>query len=245
VALRRVALLALVLTFVAACGGGAPSSRASATPGSAATPSGAPGASAEPTSRGATVEPVPSDEPVESEEPVASEEPIPTEEPGATDEPVPSDEPVESPAASGGPEEPGAAAACTGSDDNRAFFEGIARRADWPVLCGVLPGGWFVSQGSYRLANGGKLLISYKGPGGATIALSQGAFCSSTDGCVPDGSELGGAALGSLDGTLYETADGFAIIAAPGENPSWLMTTKGLDQASAVAFAGALAEVGR
>jgi hypothetical protein len=139
----------------------------------------------------------------------------------------------------------GAAEACTGSDDNRAFFEGIARAADWTVLCGVLPGGWFVSQGSYRLANGGKLLIGYKGPGGATIALSQGAFCSSADGCVPDGSEVGAAALGPLDATLYQTADGFAIVAAPGENPSWLMTTTGLDRESAVGYAAALAEVGR
>ena len=140
---------------------------------------------------------------------------------------------------------PGAAATCTGSDDNRTFFEGIAGKADWPVLCGVLPSGWFVSQGSYRLASGGKLLVSYKGPGGATIALSQGAFCASADGCVPDGSTVGAAALGPLDGTLYQTADGFAIIAAPGENPSWLMTTKGLDQASTVAFAASLAEVRR
>ena len=52
-------------------------------------------------------------------------------------------------------------------------------------------------------------------------------------------------ALGPLDATLYQTADGFGIIAAPAENPSWLMTTKGLDRASAVAFAAALAEVGR
>ena len=163
--------------------------------------------------------------------------PTPTEE-----RPTPSEEPAESDEASG---EPGAAATCTGSDDNRAFFEGIARAADWPVLCGVLPAGWFVSQGSYRLANGGKLLISYKGPGGATIALSQGAFCGDDDGCVPDGSELGGAALGPLEATLYETADGFGIIAAPAENPSWLMTTEGLDRESAVSLAAALAEVGR
>ena len=61
---------------------------------------------------------------------------------------------------------------------------------------------------------------------------------------MPDGSEVGGAALGPLDATLYQTADGFGIIATPAENPSWLMTTKGLDQASAVALGAALAEVG-
>ena len=227
--LLRVALLALIVILAAGCGGSAPSSRATAAPASAATPTGASGESTEPTPA-STAELVPSDSPVETAEPPASEEPAATE------------EPAESDAASG---EPGAAATCTGSDDNRAFFEGIARAADWPVLCGVLPAGWFVSQGSYRLANGGKLLISYKGPGGATIALLQGAFCSDADGCVPDGSELGAAALGPLEATLYETADGFGIIAAPAENPSWLMTTEGLDRASAVALAAALAEVGR
>jgi hypothetical protein len=238
VPLLRVALLALIFALAAACGGSAPSSRAT----------GASAASAEPTPE-STAELVPSNGPVETDEPPATDEPLPTEEPAATDRPLATEEPAatdeeptESDAASG---EPGAAATCTGSDDNREFLEGIARAADWPVLCGVLPAGWFVSHGSYRLANGGKLLISYKGPGGATIALSQGAFCSDADGCVPDGSELGGAALGPLEATLHETADGFGIIAAPAENPSWLMTTQGLDRASAVALAAALAEVGR
>jgi hypothetical protein len=235
----RVALLALIVAFAAACGGSESSSGTTAGPESAATaatPTDAAGASAEPTTGEATAESVPTDEPFESDEPP------PSEDPEATEEPAESDEPGESEAPSGGP---GAADTCTGSDENREFFEDIARAADWPVLCGVLPGGWFVSQGSWRLANGGKLLISYKGPGGATIALSQGAFCSSADGCVPDGSDMGDTALGPLDATLYQTADGFAIIAAPGENPGWLMITRGLDQAPAVSFAAALAEVGR
>ena len=163
----------------------------------------------------ATAEPVPSDEPVETEEPAPTEEPTASEDPVATEEPARPCEPPDDAAAG----EPGAADACTGSDDNRTFFEGIARAADWPVLCGVLPAGWFVSEGSYRLANGGKLLISYKGPGGATIALSEGAFCRDDDGCVPDGSELGGAALGPLDATLYQTADGFAHHRRPRGEP--------------------------
>jgi hypothetical protein len=235
VPLLRVVLLALIVAVAASCGGGPPSSRATAAPESATTPADAPGGSAEPatseepTTGEATAEPVPSDEPVATEEPVATDEPTASEEPTASDAPVTA----------------GGADACTGSADNRTFLEGIARAADWPVLCGVLPGGWFVAQGSYRLANGGKLLISYKGPGGATIALSQGAFCTSADGCVPDGSEVGAAALGPLDATLYQTADGFAMVAAPGENPSWLMTTTGLDQASTVSLAAALVEVGK
>ena len=142
--------------------------------------------------------------------------------------------------------DPGAgAAACSGSPANREFFAGIAKRVEWPVLCGVLPKGWFVSEGSYRLANGGKLLVSYQGPGGATIALSEGAWCTAADGCVPAGSDLGASAMGPLDGRLYQTADGYAVLAAAGQNPSWLMATHGLDQATAVAHAAALAQVGR
>lgn len=123
---------------------------------------------------------------------------------------------------------------------------GFATAVDWPVLCAVLPKGWFVAQGSYRLANGGKLLMSYKGPSGARIALTEGAYClSDAHTCTPSGTDLGPAMLGPLAGTLFETADGFAIVVAPGENPGWLMTTKGLDQATATSRGAALAEVGR
>jgi hypothetical protein len=110
----------------------------------------------------------------------------------------------------------------------------------------VLPKGWFVSQGSYRLASGGKLLMGYKGPGGATISLSEGGFCTTPDGCVPAGTDIGSAALGPLAGTLVGLdGGGFAIVSGRGANPSWLMTTAGLDQATTVSLGAALAEVHR
>jgi hypothetical protein len=115
---------------------------------------------------------------------------------------------------------------------------------DWPVLCGVLPRAWFVDDGKYRLANGGWMRIGYKGPGGATLWLHQGAACATNGGCDPSGDELGAAALGPLGGTLFETGDGFAILVAPGENPSWYLATTGLDQATTVQLAARLAEVG-
>ncbi len=227
-------LIALV-TLLAACGGNTPSSGASLSPDASPQATGAPVASVDP---GATTDPE------------ATDEPLPTDEPAATDEPTPTDEPVESvdPGASDLPSaEPGAgAAACSGNASNREFFEGIARAVDWPVLCGVLPKGWFVSQGSYRLASGGKLVISYKGPGGASIALSEGAYClSDAAGCTPSGSAVGEAALGPLGGTLYKTTDGYAIVVAAGENPGWSMTTRGLAQATTVSLGAALAQVGR
>ncbi len=136
------------------------------------------------------------------------------------------------------------AAACSGSDANRSFFQAAANAVDWPVLCAVLPKGWFVSEGSYRKANGGKVLISYKGPGGATLSLSEGAFCSDDDGCVPAGGELGEAGLGNLGGTLVGLDDGgLAIVVDRGLSPSWLLVASGLDQPTVLALGDAMVEV--
>ena len=237
----RLVLLVTLVALVAACGGSAPSSGAGASEGASPQTSAAP---------------VTTDEPVESEDPGASagpeatDEPEPTEEPVATEDPEPTDDPAatDDPDASGTPsaEAGGGAEACSGNASNRDFFEDIARAVEWPVLCGVLPKGWFVSQGSYRLANGGKLIVSYKGPGGASITLSEGAYClTAAATCRPSGAELGEAALGPLGGTLYETTDGYAIVVSAGENPGWAMTTKGLTQETTVALGAALAQVGR
>ena len=113
------------------------------------------------------------------------------------------------------------------------------------MYCAVLPKGWILTGGSYRLANGGKLLVSYRGPGGATLTLSEGSFCTDGSGCVPSGTDTGSAAFGALSGTLVTTdAGGYAIVAARGSTPSWLMVTTGLDQATTVTLGAALARVG-
>ena len=94
-----------------------------------------------------------------------------------------------------------AAAACTGSDDNRDVLRGRRRPVDWTVVCAVLPKRWFVSTGSYRLAKGGKLLISLQGserrddrprrraPGARTPTAAS-----------RPGTDLGNAALGPMSG---------------------------------------------
>ena len=47
-----------------------------------------------------------------------------------------------------------------------------------------------------------------------------------------------------MPGTLVTTdAGGFAIVVARGQQPSWLLVTGGLDQATTVAFGAALARV--
>ena len=151
----------------------------------------------------------------------------PTKAPPATESPT---DATEAPSASGGSD---AAAACTGTDENRAFFANAAKAVDWTVVCAVLPNRWFVSAGSYRQAKGGRLTISYKGPHNATLSLSEGAWCTDPGGCAPDGTEVGPAALGPMQGTLFQLADGgFAIAVDQGEAVSWLLETQGLDQAS-------------
>jgi hypothetical protein len=231
----RIAGLALIAAAVsAACGGGVAVPRATVGPESAVPAATSSTQAPEATDVPASDAPAGSETPAETEAAPSSE---PT--PAATDEPSGTDEPAATGAATGG------ADACSGSTENREFFEGIARAVDWPVLCAVLPRGWFVSDGAYRLANGGRLTISYRGPAGATIGLSEGAFCAADDGCVPDGSVLDAAPLGPLDGALYQTSDGYAIIAAAGENPSWLLETRGLDRATTTALGASLAEVQR
>jgi hypothetical protein len=146
-----------------------------------------------------------------------------------------------SPGATDGP-----AGACSGNDKNRVFFADAASNVDWTVLCAVLPKGWYVSSGSYRLANGGKLVIGYKGPAGATIDLSEGAFCADASGCVPPGVDGGDVPLGPMTGTLVRiTAGGYAIVVDRGLNPSWQLLTHGLDQATSVALGAALAVVAK
>jgi hypothetical protein len=142
---------------------------------------------------------------------------------------------------------PDGAAACTGSDNNRAFFVNFARSIPWHVFCAVLPTGWFVSSGSNRLAGGGRLIISYKGPAGATVTLSEGSWCTDANGCIPSGSDSGSAPFGSLSGLVYDLSasggTGWAVVVDGGQAPSWMLETHGLDQPTTLALAAALVEV--
>lgn len=174
-------------------------------------------------------------------EPDASAAPTDTAAP--TEAPTPAPTPSESaptpePTASGGGT---GAAACTGTDENRAFFEAVAADVAWPVYCPALPARWFVDTGQYHLAGGGWMKIAYKGPGGARFELSEGAFCQDAGGCVPAGSDSGSAAFGNLSGTLVNADGGrFAVVVDRGSNPSWLAVGVGLDAATFKAFAANL-----
>jgi hypothetical protein len=171
----------------------------------------------------------------------------PTAEPG-TDVPSTPEPPVtEGPSPTLEPEPtedgPGDTAECTGTDENREFFAQFAEAVDWPVYCPALPSGWFVGTGQWRQADGPRLEISYRGPGGAGLLLQQGAYCPGDGDCVPPGEELGPTAFGAREGTLVETADGWAIVVDRGETPSWLLTLSGVSEAAARRIAADLLEV--
>lgn len=140
---------------------------------------------------------------------------------------------------------PEPAADCTGTDENRTFYGSVATAVDWTVYCPVLPSGWFVEQGQYRLASGGRLAITYRGPGGKRFTLDEGAWCKEASGCLPSGAVVGDASFGDLDGSLIATdAGSFAISADPGATVSWLLVGEGLDQATVRTFGAALIAVG-
>ncbi len=157
---------------------------------------------------------------------------------GAIDSPTP--DPTEG--ASAGPV--GAATDCTGTAENRTFYESVSAAVAWTVYCPVLPSGWYVEQGSYRLADGGRLVISYRGPGGAHITLSEGAWCTDGSGCAPSGTDAGTATFADRDGALFVDGPRYVIAVDPGSDLSWQLVSDGLDEATVRAFGSALIAVG-
>ncbi len=234
---RPLLALALALTLTA-CAGAAPSGGTARTP-PASPPSGGPAASLlEPTATATPTEAPGETGAAPTDEPVGAE-PSTSAEPGGSASPGESVRPSASPVETAGP-----ASACSGNPANRKFYSSVAAAVDWTLLCAVLPKGWFVSAGSYRAANGGKMVIGYKGPSGATIELSEGAFCADTDGCLPSGVDGDDAPLGPLTGTLVRlSAGGYAIVVDRGLNPSWQLVTHGLDEATTLAMGAALTVV--
>jgi hypothetical protein len=238
------ASLLLVALLVAACG-------SSTTPGATASPaasSAAPSAVASKpvASPAVTPEATAESQAPQSEAPTASAKPVATPSPSATatEAPSPSDTATPSDSASPSPSASAAAIACSPEGNNPNFWPGIASSVSWDVYCAVLPKGWHVDGGTYRLANGGWLAITYKGPSGAMIALCEGGPFPSNVPCAISGSDSGDASFGGQAGTLITTdAGGFAIAVDRGQKPTWLMITSGLDQATTLALGAALAPI--
>jgi len=185
--------------------------------------------------------------------PAASGEPQPTGEPTATGTVLPSGEATEAPTLEPTLEPaptpvpsgtPGGAAGCSGSDDNRAFFVAVAGAVAWDVYCAVLPAGWFVDAGEFRLAGGGRMTIAYKGPGGARLEVREGAYCAGVDGCIPAGPDAGTASFGDRPARLVDVGGVAWLVVAEGGDVNWEAKGTGMDPAVLAGFTAAFARVG-
>lgn len=128
----------------------------------------------------------------------------------------------------------GSATACSGTDENRDFYASMAAAVAWDVYCPVLPEGWFVDDGQYRLAGGGWMEISYDGPGEASLLLRQGMDCAEPDDCVPPGRDVGETALGGRSAALVAGDDGsWTAVADRGARPSWVLVLRGVAEPEA------------
>lgn len=216
------ALVLLVALTVVACNGAAD---VSIVPGDSASPS-AVGSESPGTSAGES----PSIEPVESTSPPPSDEP--------TDQPT--DEPSGSPGSEPTPTA-GGTGACLGSSDTRDFFASFAQSVSWPVYCAVMPKGWSVEKGTYRLKNGGRLTITYRRRAdSARVVLDEGTVCADTTPCVAPGTSLGTTPFGDRLADLSSTADGWAAVVDETENPAWLLTGDGVTEKDFRDFAAEL-----
>jgi len=126
-----------------------------------------------------------------------------------------------------------AAASCTGSADTKDFFTAIAEAVAWPVYCAVLPAGWSVEAGQYRLADGGRMVIAYRTRTGGHLELREGRWCTAgPTACSPHDTIVGAARFGDLDGQLETLGDALVLYASPGQPASWTATGLGLDEAT-------------
>ncbi|GIW19914.1 MAG: hypothetical protein KatS3mg065_0210 [Chloroflexota bacterium] len=211
---RRTLLVVLVAVplLVAACGATrSPDGSAPASPPVSGQPTREPSPAASPSSP-----------PVASPSDAASPAPTPS-------EPAPSESAPSLPVTPTPLPNPDPAAVCSGSDRNRDFYAAVAEAVDWDVYCPVLPSGWYVDRGTYRLASGGRLEIAYTGPAEARLEIREGAFCTEAGGCVPSGTDRGEAAFGDRTGTLIELdGGGWAIVVDRGARISWLAVGEGL-----------------
>ena len=218
--------LSMILTggllVLSGCGLGTPSSAPAISTAASLPPSSAP-SSEVPAS--AVVEPSPS----ASSGPTASDSGQPPSEPPASGSDQPS------------PSSSSAASVCSGAKDTPDFYASFAGSVSFPVYCAVLPAGWSLVSGTYRLANGGHIQINFRRKSdNATFELDEGSFCGDSSGCVPAGTAAGSGPFGDLTGDLVQTATGYALVVAKAEKPSWLAIGNGLDQAAFLALTGAL-----
>lgn len=169
--------------------------------------------------------------------------------PSVSDAPTvtPATEPTATPTDGGaGPSPSDVGIPCSGNDANVAFFAQAAVAMSWPVYCAVLPSGWFLESGSFRLANGGQLIATYRGPGDSHLAIAEGNICddvADVEVCAPRDAVIGPAAMGDMTGALGRLANGLVLDVERGANPSWRVTGLGVSEAGFITISAAMLRV--
>ncbi len=156
--------------------------------------------------------------------------------------PSPSDVPGATPTSAESP----SGITCTGNAENLEFFRQAAIAMSWAVYCGVVPGGWFLETGSYRLADGGRLEVTYRGPSDAHLALVEGNVCAGANDietCAPRDAVIGPALFGDLEGELGRLSNGLVLDVDRGATPSWRATGLGISEDDFRAICAALLHV--
>ncbi len=175
-----------------------------------------------------------------SSPPAASPSPVPTSpSPDASSSPSAEPSAVASPSpdGSGSPSPDGdPATLCTGSEENRDFFRSAAAQLPFGVYCGSVPG-WTLTSGSYRGSDGGRLLVAYQRAGGASLILREGNFCLGEPVCLPEGTDLGPARFGDLDGRLLATDGGYAVVVEVRERLAYVLEAIGVGEDGARSYA--------
>jgi len=173
--------------------------------------------------------------------------PPPTPTPAVT--PSPSASPTPSPTLSPTPTPAptSAAAACTGTADNKAFFAKAAGAMNWTVYCAVLPSGWYITKGSYNNAPSGALEVFYQ-HGSQELHLYEGNLCGLLTGYCgwkATAVDQGPAAFDHLAAELYSGGADFGIDAGYATAHEYMAYGVGLSRAQVVAYAAAMRAVPR
>lgn len=157
----------------------------------------------------------------------------------STDTPAPA---TKTPGSTATPAASSDADACSASAENKSFFASAARAFKWAVYCAVLPAGWYVDTGTFFAD---QLTISYKGPGGVSLELEEGAYCTDAESvCQPKVQDVGPTLFGDKTGTLYTLEPGYAVYVNAGTSPpSWAAASVTLDETTFVKLVAGLHRV--
>jgi hypothetical protein len=146
-----------------------------------------------------------------------------------------------SPIPSPSPSPTGPAGGCSGGASVQPYFIDAANHLKFAVYCGAVPKGWVFKSFSNSWPGVAKMSATYAGPGGATIIIKEGAFCTtSASACSPSTGSLGTAHFGTLSGQLDSTTTGFAIYVNPGTAQGYTATGTSVSQATFVSIVAAL-----